>query len=105
MTQMIKCPICNDNIKWEYWTGVWGIEEEQIYCQRCGYGYEFAYGGYFEWVKGKEYIWSYRTKWGDPVHKRIKRDTFMARRNWKKFRKAYKMVQCCLKLKCGDIGV
>ena len=92
MTKTTKCPVCDNQAKWEYWTGPWGIEEERIVCNRCRYYYEFAYGNYVEAIKGKEYIWHYTTKHTNPIFKRMKRDMFMARRNWKKFRKAYKTI-------------
>lgn len=89
MTKTTKCPICNNQAKWEYYSGPYGIEEEHVNCQKCGYYYEFAYGNYLEVIKGKEYIWHHTTKYTNPIFKRIKRDLFMARRNWKKFRKNY----------------
>lgn len=90
MTATTKCPICNNQAKWVYWTESFGIVEEHIDCPRCGYYYEFAYGGYIKCVKGREFIWNYHTDCSHPVFKRNKRATFMARRNWKKFKRAYK---------------
>lgn len=90
MTLPTKCPICNNQAEWMYWTGPLGIEEEHIDCPDCGYYYEFVYGYYIKCVKGEEFTWSYSTKHSDPIFKRIKRATFMARRNRKKFKKAYK---------------
>ncbi len=89
MAGKITCPICNNQAKWEYYLSPWGLEEEKIDCPHCGYYYQFAYGNYLEAIKGKEYIWHHTTKYTNPIHKRIKRDVFMARRNWKKLRKTY----------------
>ena len=87
MAGKITCPICANQAKWEYYSSPWGLEEEKIDCPHCGYYYQFAYGNYLEAIKGKEYIWHHTTKYTNPIHKRIKRDVFMARRNWKKLRK------------------
>lgn len=87
MTTTTKCPICNNQAKWVYWTESFGIVEEHIDCPHCGYYYEFAYGYYMECVNSKEFIWSYMTRYTNPIFNRMKRAEFMAKRNWKKFRK------------------
>ena len=60
MTRFIKCPICNNQAKREYYTGPFGIEEEYIGCSTCNYEFEFAYGNYKEVVGNKYFIWSCR---------------------------------------------
>lgn len=93
MTGKTTCPICNNQAKWDYYSENFGTVEEHIDCPDCGYYYEFVYGYYMKYVKGEEFTWSYSTKCSDPIFKRIKRATFMARRNWKKFKKAYRAVK------------
>lgn len=85
----IHCPICNNIVKYDYYTEPFGIVEEQIACPHCGYYYQFAYGNYIECVKGKVFMWDYTIPYIHPIFKRIKRATFMAKRNWKKFKKSY----------------
>ena len=93
MTSSTKCPICNNQAKWEYWTGPFGIEEEYIYCPVCGYEYEFAYGNYKEVVGNKWLIWSYTTS-PYPIFKRMKRANFMAKGRWKKHDKGATCKDC-----------
>lgn len=92
MAGKITCPICNNQAKWEYYLSPWGLEEEKIDCPHCGYYYQFAYGNYMECVKGEEFVWNYTIHYPHPIFKRIKRAMFMARRNWKKFKKAYSTI-------------
>ena len=53
MTRFIKCPICNNQAKREYYTGPFGIDEEYINCSTCNYEFEFVYGNYKEVVGNK----------------------------------------------------
>ena len=87
MVKEIPCPICGRDMRYEYWYGPFGIEEEHQKCNTCGYYYIFAYGAYGEVVGNKWFMWSYNTKMDSPIFRRIKRAKFMARRRWKKFRK------------------
>lgn len=87
MGKKIHCPICGCDMRWEYWYGPFGIEEEYQKCNTCGYYYMFLYGVYGEVVGNKWFMWSYNTKMDSPIFRRIKRAEFMARRRWKKFRK------------------
>lgn len=89
MNYRCTCPICNNKAARTAYSSEWGLEEEHIDCKRCGYYYEFAYGYYIEAVKGKEFYWSYTTKQSAPVFNRMQRAEFMARRNWKKWKKGY----------------
>ena len=89
MKPAYKCPICRSEPICEHWGCEWGTEEEHIRCTNCGYYYEFLYGHSYAYIKGKEFTWSYHTKRTDPVFKRMKRAQFMARRNWKKFKRKY----------------
>ena len=89
MTKTVNCPVCKNHAEWKYWVCPYGTEEEYITCPKCGYCYEFAYGNYLEIVKGKEFCWDYKTKESSPIFKRIKKAMFMAKRNWKKFKKIY----------------
>ena len=86
MIHTVNCPICNSKVKSEYYTGPYGLEEEYIYCPVCEYDYHFAYGQYLCHVKNKTFIWDYTTP-TNVINKRLKRAHFMARRNWKKYRK------------------
>ena len=70
MTRFIKCPICNNQAKREYYTGPFGIEEEYIDCSTCNYEFGFAYGNYKEVVGNKYFIWSHSTKYDNPIFKR-----------------------------------
>lgn len=56
MESDITCPICGNKIKRTYSTGPFGIEEETINCEHCGYFYEFIYGYYHEVVGNKYYV-------------------------------------------------
>ena len=88
MTRFIKCPICNNQAKREYYTGPFLIiEEEYINCSTCNYEFGFAYGNYKEVVGNKYFIWSYSTKYDNPIFKRLSRTEFMAKRRWKKHHK------------------
>lgn len=94
MTSSTKCPICNNQAKWEYWTGPFGIEEEYINCPMCNYEFGFIYGNYKEVVGNKWFIWSHTTKRSNPIFKRMKRAEFMAKRRWKKHRKGATCKDC-----------
>lgn len=89
MKKEIKCPICHGPMKYEYYTECYGIVESYESCNRCGYLYEFAYGNHIECVKGKEFIWSYRTRQDDPIFRRMRKAEHQARSNWKKYKKKY----------------
>ena len=94
MTKFIKCPICNNQVKWEYWSGPFGIGEEYIDCSTCNYEFGFSYGNYKEVVGNKYFIWSYSTKYDNPIFKRMSRTEFMAKRRWKKHHKGTTCKDC-----------
>lgn len=71
----INCPVCEKEIERTYYYGEYGTEEEFYHCDGCGYGYEFAYGHYIEYVNGKEFPYSYLTKEDDPVFTEIAEET------------------------------
>ena len=91
MTKEVRCPICGNSAKWIYWSeGYWGIVEEHTECDKCGYCKEFVYGNSILSIGNKMFTWFYNTKNSDPVFRRIKRAIFMARRNWKKYKRKKK---------------
>ena len=94
MEKTLHCPICGNDMKWEYWAGPYSIEEEYQECNTCGYYYTFAYGAYGEVVGNKCFVWSYSTRMDSPIFRRIKRTEFMAKRRWKKFRKGVTCKDC-----------
>lgn len=69
----IKCPICGKIIEDKCYSGPYGTEEEYINCENCNYSYEFAYGNYKEIVGDICFLWSYHTKWNNPIFKKRKR--------------------------------
>lgn len=94
------CPICGNNnpsCTSYYDYDIHCTVEEYIECDICNYYYEYAYGHYIEYFCSNEFAWSYMTKGNelDKLMRKMKRSTFMARRNWrkglrKKFKVAYK---------------
>lgn len=89
MDSTIKCPICNHKTKYTIYSGSYGAEEEYIICNNCGYSYEFAYGAYRIYVGRKRFIWNYTissNKYNQLI-KKISKAEFMAKRNWKKYKK------------------
>ncbi len=88
ITTTIKCPVCGHSAKHEYYYESVGTVEEYIHCVHCGYVYEFSYGSYLEFVNGKEFIWGYTLYKNNTqmcrLFKKIDREMFMARRNWRK---------------------
>ena len=96
MENKIMCPICHHQAKYESYLGPYGLEEEYTNCTICGFRKDFAYGGYFENVGNNYFIWNYTlvgNKWLK-LMKKISRAEFMARRNWKKFRKKTNSKNC-----------
>ena len=98
MTSTTKCPICNNEVKYEYYNESVGTVEEHINCNHCGYYYDFAYGAYREHIGNKEFVWGY-TIYDDNcacrrLMKKISRTEFMARRNWKKGIRKYNRGDC-----------
>jgi predicted RNA-binding Zn-ribbon protein involved in translation (DUF1610 family) len=71
----INCPVCEQEIERTYYSGEHGTEEEFYHCDVCGYGYDFAYGNYMEYINGKEFPYSYLTQEDDPVYKEIEEET------------------------------
>jgi predicted RNA-binding Zn-ribbon protein involved in translation (DUF1610 family) len=70
----INCPVCEKEIERTYYSGEHGTEEEFYHCDGCGYGYEFAYGNYVEYVNGKEFPYTYHDKEDDPVFTEIEEE-------------------------------
>lgn len=86
---LTRCPICNNNIFWDIYTGPLGTEEEYINCPFCKYRYEFIYGGNLLVVGNKYFIWGHYTnrKNNPRLFKKMDKALFMARRRWKKHKK------------------
>ncbi len=88
MITTIKCPVCGRSAKREYYDEVVGTVEDHINCDHCGYTYEFVYGNYVEVVNDKEFIWGYTLYRNYSqmyrLFKKISKEMFMARRNWRK---------------------
>ena len=98
MENKTMCPICHHQAKYASYSGPYGLEEEYTYCPTCGFREEFAYGGYFKEVGNKYFIWDYtfmsnHNKWLKLI-KKISKAEFMARRNWKKFKKKTNADNC-----------
>lgn len=88
ITSTTKCPVCGNLAKLEYEIESVGLVEEFICCDHCDYAYEFSYGYYLECVNGKKFGWGYTLYKNyaqmSRLFKRIDREMFMARRNWRK---------------------
>jgi len=96
MKDQIMCPICHHQANHEIYSCEWGIEEEYTDCYVCGFREEFAYGYHSVMVGNKWFAWNY-TLVGNRytnLMKKISRAEFMARRNWKKFRKRTCVKDC-----------
>lgn len=89
MENKIMCPICHHQAKNITYNGPFGLEEEYTNCEICGFKQEFAYGNFLEVVGNKWFIWDYRLSGNKRTRlmKKVSKAEFMARRNWKKFRK------------------
>lgn len=89
MKDYIKCPVCKNKIEYIYYTGCYGIEESYISCPYCNYSEDFLYGNVRTLINNKEYIECYNDSQNYKVlvNKKLHKEFFMARRNWKKFRK------------------
>lgn len=86
----MKCPICGNNIKNDYYYGPLGIEEEYESCPVCLYSYEFAYGNHLEIIGNKVFIWSYTDYKKSNFRQKMKKlakTEYNAKRNWKKHKK------------------
>ena len=94
MVKTIPCRICGHDMKYEYWSGPYGIEEEYQKCNTCGYYYTFEYGASGEVLGNKWFTWSYNTRIDSPVFRRRQKAEFMAKRRWKKFRKGVTCKDC-----------
>ena len=94
MVKTIPCRICGHDMKYEYWSGPYDIEEEYQKCNTCGYYYTFEYGASGEVLGNKWFTWSYNTRIDSPVFRRRQKAEFMAKRRWKKFRKGVTCKDC-----------
>lgn len=56
MTTIEKCPICEREVKVTEYKEDWLRLEEYYTCDMCGYGYEYCYGAYREFIEGVEYF-------------------------------------------------
>lgn len=90
MESKMNCPICNNKIIEEYYSGPFGIEEEHIHCNKCGYTFDFVYGNYHELVGNKEFIYSYHDY--DKYKKKVYKAEFEAKRRWKKHKKGVTII-------------
>ena len=60
MTDMIDCKNCTSMAGRSWFSGPYGVEEERISCDWCGYFYEFYYGYHIEGVPNKPTMtWNY----------------------------------------------
>ena len=101
MENKIMCPICHHQANHKIYTCEWGIEEEYTDCEVCGFRQEFAYGNELEVIGNKCFIWDYRLVGNERTRlmEKVLKAEFMARRNWKKFKKRtlYKGFPCMIK--------
>ena len=84
------CPICGcGNTTVVYLDPTNDIGEVTYSCIRCGYVDEFAYGYYKTIVGNKEFAYSCydSNSKQERIKKKIHRAIFMARRNYRKFKK------------------
>lgn len=89
MENKIMCPICHHQANHEIYSCEICLEEEYTNCPVCGFRQEFAYGGELVIVGNKWFSWNYTLN-GAKLYRllrKIRKAKFMARRNWKKFRK------------------
>ena len=56
MTNIIKCPVCNNPVKRIIDMMENTIMEEHIHCKVCGYIYDYAYGVAYEKIDNKEFF-------------------------------------------------
>lgn len=89
MKGYIKCPVCKNKIEYIYYVGPFGTEEIHINCSYCNYFEDYLYGGTIILINNKEYVESYNdsSNYKSLINKKLRKKLFMARRNWKKFRK------------------
>lgn len=83
------CPICQNVIERDVLSGPLGVEEEHIHCIHCNYTESFEYGYSGIEVGNRWFSWNYMLRGPKyaQLMKKISRAKFMARRNWKKFKK------------------
>lgn len=96
MKNKIMCPICHRQAEYEIYGCEWGIEEEYTHCPVCGFKEEFAYGYHNVVVGNKWFSWNYKLVGNGYTRlmKKISKAEFMARRNWKKFKKKTRVKKC-----------
>lgn len=96
MKNKIMCPICHHKANHEIYYCEIGLEEEYTSCPVCGFRQEFTYGGELVIVGNKWFNWNYTLN-GAKLYRllrKIRKAKFMARRNWKKFRKKTNPKNC-----------
>lgn len=88
------CPICRCVTERDILSGPLGLEEEHIHCVNCNYTEIYEYGYSDVAVGNKVFSWDYRLRGPKyaQLMKKLERAKFMARRNWKKFKR-----QTCVK--------
>lgn len=96
MENKIMCPICHHQANHEIYSCEICLEEEYTNCPVCGFRQEFAYGNELVVVGDKWFSWNYTLVGNRYVNlmKKIARTEFMARRNWKKFKKRTCVKDC-----------
>lgn len=89
MISSITCPICGTKFEYEYFTGLYGTEEEHQQCPTCNYSYHFEYGNYCEMVGDSCFIWGYSME--GPLKKQIEQQRLKAhesaKMDWALYRK------------------
>ena len=106
--QEIKCPVCNNNIKTEYYVECYGVVEETRNCSCCGYFYNFAYGNYMEIVNRREFVWTYKccenTSCFNKFNKLINKHMIIHKKKQKKFKTNYYQKEPYYTYFCGWNG-
>ena len=96
MENKITCPICHHKANHKIYSSEICLEEEYTNCPTCGFRREFAYGGELIIVGNEWFSWNYTLN-GDKLYRllrKIRKAKFIARRNWKKFRKKTNPKDC-----------
>lgn len=50
MIDIMRCPVCDTENNREYYTGPFGVEEDQYSCKNCGYFSYMCYGPYYRGI-------------------------------------------------------
>ena len=50
MIDIMRCPVCGTENNRKYYTGPFGVEEDQYLCKNCGYFSYMSYGPRYEGI-------------------------------------------------------